>query len=102
MSAFSAPDSGARASDPDVVARVMAELAAIDLTRELPRIRAPMTVAYASPHRRAAAALDRIFARAYAGARNARLVRIDDSGHMVMFDQPARLAGAIRVFLGRR
>ena len=34
-----------------------------------------------------------LFARAYAGARDARFVRIDDSGHMVMLDQPARLRG---------
>jgi N-formylmaleamate deformylase len=101
MTAFAPPDSGARRSDPDVVARATNELVVIDLTSDLPRIRAPITVAYASPDRRAAAALDRVFARAYAGARNARLVRIDDSGHMVMFDQPARLASAVRTFLAR-
>jgi N-formylmaleamate deformylase len=99
MSAFGPP--GVRPSDPDVVARAMNELAAIDLTGTLPRIRAPMTVAYASLDRRAAAALDRVFARAYAGARGVRLVRIDNSGHMVMLDQPGRLAAAMRAFLAR-
>jgi len=101
MSNFSPPDSSLRTSDADVVARTMNELAAIDLTASLPRIRAPMTIAYASWDRRAAAALDRTFARAYAGARGARFVRIDESGHMVMLDQPARFATAVRAFLGR-
>jgi pimeloyl-ACP methyl ester carboxylesterase len=101
MSNFSPPDSSLRTSDADVVARTMNELAAIDLTAWLPGISAPMTIVYASWDRRAAAALDRSFARAYAGARNARFVRIDNSGHMVMLDQPARFAAAVREFLTR-
>jgi len=101
MSNFSPPDSSLRTSDADVVARTMNELATIDLTGTLPSIRAPMTIAYASWDRRAAAALDRTFARAYAGARGARFVRIDGSGHMVMLDQPARFAAAVRTFLTR-
>ncbi|MEA3013696.1 MAG: hypothetical protein QOD42_2241 [Sphingomonadales bacterium] len=98
MRNFSPPDSTLRTSDADVVARAMTELAAIDLTAWLPNIRAPMTIVYASWDRRAAAALDRNFARAYAGA---RFVRIDNSGHMVMLDQPARFAAAVRDFLRR-
>ncbi|HVQ07164.1 MAG TPA: alpha/beta hydrolase [Allosphingosinicella sp.] len=101
MSNFSPPDSSLRSSDADVVARTMNELAAIDLTPILPGIRAPMTITYASFDRRAAPTLDRTFARAYAGARNARFVRIDNSGHMVMLDQPARFAAAVREFLTR-
>jgi pimeloyl-ACP methyl ester carboxylesterase len=99
IGSFSPPDSSLRTSDADVVARAMTELAAIDLTAWLPGIRAPMTIVYASWDRRAAAALDRTFARAYAGARGARFVRIDRSGHMVMLDQPARFAAAVRAFL---
>src|SRR3546814_4222730 len=45
---FGASDDAAR-SDSDVVARAMHELALIDLTAELPRIAAPMTVDYATP-----------------------------------------------------
>jgi len=101
MSNFSPPDSSLRTSDPDFVARTMNELAAIDLTPSLPGIRAPMTVVYASFDRRAATALDRTFARAYAGARGARFVRIDGSGHMLMLDQPERFAAAVRAFLTR-
>ncbi len=101
MGAFSPPDSGNRRSDPDVVGRAMHDLATLDMTPRLARIRAPMTVVYASPDPRARAAMDRTFAGAYAPARGARLVRIDNSGHMVMLDQPARFREALRDFLTR-
>ena len=101
MTSFSPPNSGARTSDPGVVARALNELASIDLTGTLPRIRAPLTVVYGAPVREAAAALDRSFARAYAGASGVRLIRVDRSGHMVMFDQPARFYAAVREFLRR-
>ncbi|MEA3030863.1 MAG: hypothetical protein QOJ53_1319 [Sphingomonadales bacterium] len=101
MGAFSPPDAAARRSDPDVVGRAVRELATIDLTGELPRIRAPFTVLYASPDPQARAAIDRSFARAYANAPRARFVRIDGSGHMVMLDQPARFRAALGAFLVR-
>jgi len=101
MNTFSPPGSANRNSDPDVVGRAMRELARIDLTPQLPRLRAPLTVVYASPDDQAAAALDRSFRDAYASARSPRLVRIDDSGHMVMFDQPTRFREEVRAFLGR-
>ena len=101
MSAFSPPNSGNRRSDPDVTARAMHELVRTDMTPELPRIRAPFTIVYASPDPRARAAIDRDFTRAYAGAQGARLVRVDNSGHMVMLDQPARFQAAVREFLAR-
>jgi len=101
MTAFSPPDTANRHSDPDVVGRVMRELATIDQARDIARIRAPLTVVYASPDIRARAVIDRQFASAYAAARGARLVRIEPSGHMVMLDQPARFRAAIREFLLR-
>jgi pimeloyl-ACP methyl ester carboxylesterase len=97
---FSPPEI-ARGSDPDVVGRATRDLATTDLSGSLSRIRAPFTVVYASPDRQANAAIDRGFARAYAAARNARLVRIDGSGHMVMLDQPARFRAALTDFLRR-
>ena len=99
IGAFSPSDPGHR-SDPDVLARAMDELATIDLTPQLARSAAPLTVVYASPTPQARAVLDRDFARAYAPARSKRLVRIDGSGHMVMLDQPARFQAALRSFLG--
>jgi N-formylmaleamate deformylase len=88
-------------SDPEIVARAMEELAALDLSADLPRIAAPLTVVYANRDARSRARTDAAYASAYAGARDRQLVRIDGSGHMIMFDQPARLAEAVREFLAR-
>src|SRR5437868_1627793 len=67
MTAFSPPEIATH-SDPDVVGRAAHDLALTDLTAELPRIRAPMTIAYAVPDPQARAAVDRSFQRAYANA----------------------------------
>ena len=99
MNAFSPPNSANRRSDAGVVGRAMHELAATDMTPLLPRIRAPLTIVYASPDPRARATIDRQFANAYAGARGARLVRVDRSGHMVMLDRPQQFQAALRQFL---
>ena len=88
---------GAPRSDAGVVARAMHELASTDITPELGRIRAPMTVVY--PTRDPAA--PRVYANAYAAVRGARLVRVDNSGHMIMLDQPQRFHNAVRDFLSR-
>lgn len=86
-------------SDRHVVARAAHELALIDLTPELSRIRAPLTVLYASPADSLAATADGVYRRAYAADPAATLVRIDGSGHMVMADQPRRFAEEMRRFL---
>jgi N-formylmaleamate deformylase len=86
-------------SDRDVVARAAHELALVDMTPELPRIRAPLTVVYASPDAMLAATADGVYRRAYAAEPAARLVRIDGSGHMVMADQPRRFADELKRFL---
>jgi len=93
---FGNPEGGA---DPDVTARATHELALTDLTAELPRIAAPLTVVYASldPSRRAAD--DGRYRAAYARKRGVKLVRIDDSGHMIMYDQPARFRAELKSFL---
>jgi pimeloyl-ACP methyl ester carboxylesterase len=86
-------------SDPDVVARATHELAGLDLTPELPRIQAPLTVVYASADVNRRAAADHAYRSAYAPAKGAKLVRIDGSGHMIMYDQPARFGAALKAFL---
>jgi pimeloyl-ACP methyl ester carboxylesterase len=93
---FGNPEGGA---DPDVTARATHELALMDLTAELPRIAAPLTVVYASldPSRRAAD--DGRYRSAYARKRGAKLVRIDNSGHMIMYDQPTRFRTELKAFL---
>jgi pimeloyl-ACP methyl ester carboxylesterase len=101
VNAFAPPNSSFRTSDPAVVGRAMNELARMDLTDKLPDIRVPLTIVYASPGAAAGPAADRRYRHAYADARAPRFVRIDGSGHMIMFDQPGRLEAAIRDFLGR-
>lgn len=93
---FGNPESGA---DPDVTARATHELALIDLTPQLPRIAAPMTVVYASldPSRRAAD--DGRYRTAFARKRGVKLVRVDNSGHMIMYDQPAKFRREVAAFL---
>jgi N-formylmaleamate deformylase len=100
LSSFSPAGSANSRSDPDVVGRATHELARIDLTNDLPRLRG-LTIVYASPDRSTQASVDRAFAGAYARAPEARLVRIDNSGHMIMLDQPVRFRQALGAFLGR-
>jgi N-formylmaleamate deformylase len=100
MNAFS-PPGRVSGSDPHVVGRAMSELAATDLAPQLGRLRAPLTVVYASPTPQANTVIDRQFAAAYINARGARLIRMDNSTHMVMRDQPARFAAVMRRFLAR-
>ena len=90
-----------RQSDPNVVSRVVQELATIDLTADLRRMRAPVTVVYASPDRREQAVIDHRFAAAYGASSGIRRVRVDNSGHMIMVDQPARFRAALTAFLKR-
>lgn len=88
-------------SDSGLVARAMHELATTDLVPELGRIEAPLTVLYASPDPRMGSRHDATYAAAYRGKDGARLVRIDGSGHMIMFDQPARFHEELAAFLRR-
>jgi N-formylmaleamate deformylase len=81
-------------SDPDVVAT--------DLTTELPKIQAPLTVVYATPARSDyvdPAEITRGYRAAYARARAARLVPIANSGHMIMYEQPRAFYAAVKSFL---
>ena len=89
-------------SDPDVVGRSVAELLATDLRPELRRIRAPLTVVYACPagFGSACGAISRVYSSAYARRPGTRLVRIERSGHTIMWDQPAAFQAELRRFLG--
>lgn len=93
---------GGAQSDPDVIAAALDELAGMDLGPRLGAIGAPLTVlpaVPADPELRTS-----ILARtraAYRDARGARIVPIGPGGHMVMADQRAKFAQAVREFLGR-
>lgn len=94
---------GAASSDADVIAVALDELARIDLGPRLAALRAPLTVVPAIPSdaRLKASALARAKS-AYSAARNARIVPVEPSGHMVMLDQPAIFARVVKDFLGGR
>jgi N-formylmaleamate deformylase len=101
MRMFAPPGSN---SDPDVIGRTLAELAAIDLTADLPKITAPATIVYATPppgETLTPAQVRQSYVTAYRSLKGAKLVAIPDSGHMVMLDQPARFNVAVDVFLAR-
>lgn len=94
----------APASDSDVVARAMHELALSDLTPVLGRIKAPMSVVYAVPPAEEGgdpARAARTYAAAYSGAEGAELIPVANSGHMIMFDQPQAFRTALKRFLAR-
>ncbi len=93
-------DGGSR-SYSDVVGRAMHELATTDVTPELPRVNAPLTVVYAALDAEDAPRAQRIYSSAYRARPSAKLVRIDNSGHMIMYDQPARFREALKTFLER-
>jgi pimeloyl-ACP methyl ester carboxylesterase len=87
-------------SDSTVVAHATRELARTDLTPELPKIKAPLTVVYAVPTTaQDAARIDRLYRTSYAGAKAARLRRVPGARHMVMYSQPARFHAEVREFL---
>lgn len=97
---FGGSDVANSRSDSGVVARATHELATMDLTPELPRITAPLTVVYAVPNiPEDAIAVDRLYRISYAPAHGARLRRVPGSGHMVMYDQPQRFYAEVREFL---
>jgi pimeloyl-ACP methyl ester carboxylesterase len=88
-------------SDGGVVGRSLEELISTDLTAELPRIAAPMTVVYACPDplKLSRPRIDRFYARAYARRPSTRLVAVERSGHTIMHDQPAAFRAALKEFL---
>lgn len=87
-------------NDPDTIAAALQDLAKIDLTPDLPKIKAPMTVLYATPaNGEQRAAIVQRYQTAYAGAKGARLKPVGPSGHMIMFDQPRRFADEMQAFL---
>ena len=92
---------GSKDSDPHVVAKALTELAQIDLTRQLPRLKRPLSVIYASPGEPdLARAQQQRYRSAYDGIPQAAVSGIGPSGHMVMLDQPAKLFRAVQKFLG--
>jgi pimeloyl-ACP methyl ester carboxylesterase len=98
---FGSPDWLESRSDAGVVGRSLEELLSTDLSPELPRIRVPLTVVYACSARLSYACgqVSRLYASAYARRPGTRLVRVERSGHSIMWDQPAAFRAELRRFL---
>lgn len=93
-----------RASDQRVAAAAFRELVATDLRPELGRITAPTEVLYVkfNDARMTEAVTDALYRESFATLPGARLTRIDDSAHFIMFDQPAAFYSALDAFLSAK
>lgn len=89
-------------SDAGMSARSMHELISTDLRPELGNIKVPVTVLYV----RSPAApvtdeqMDGFYKLSYANVPQAKLVRIPDAYHFILWDAPQRFAQEVRTFLG--
>jgi len=102
LALFPPPGAVQRADDP--IARpasmyAITKARAEAIAREI-QGRAPLTIVYAASEPAVRQARDAEFAGAYRARPGTRLVRIDDSGHMIMYDQPTRFRDVMRAFLG--
>lgn len=90
-------------SDLATTADVMAEVMVTDLRGDLSKIEAPVDVIYANDKESSGAKLgvDQVYTSSYAGLVNGRKLRIDNSRHYVMLDQPELFYGAVRDWLAR-
>lgn len=90
------------ASDRGVFVHAMEEDLQTDLRPEMAKIKTPALLLYpfdATVPGAVAAKFDALYKGAYAGMPNVKLVRVDDSRHFIMYDQPAKLDAAVEAFL---
>ena len=88
-------------SDRQVSASAFRELIVTDLRPELGHITAPTTVLYVkfNDPRMTPEITDGIYRASFATLPGATLMRIDDSAHFIMLDQPAVFAAEVNAFL---
>jgi pimeloyl-ACP methyl ester carboxylesterase len=89
------------ASDTSVTSRAFAELITTDLRPELKAIKVPMAVLYVrAPNAPVTdAQMDAFYKASFAGVPHAKLKRIPDAWHFIMWDAPERFAAEVREFL---
>lgn len=89
------------ASDKSVVARAMYEVMTTDIRPQLAKIKAPVTVLYPwdSSSGFPQAGTDRLYQENFAALPDKKIIRIDDSFHFIMLDQPERFADEVDKFL---
>ncbi|KAK0349520.1 hypothetical protein LTR94_032790 [Friedmanniomyces endolithicus] len=92
-----------RDSDQKVSAAAFRELVTTDLRPELAKITAPTEVLYVkfNDARMTDAITDAIYQMSFATLPGAKLKRIDDSAHFIMFDQPTAFYGELDAFLAK-
>jgi pimeloyl-ACP methyl ester carboxylesterase len=92
----------ARAADKRVVSQVIYEAGVLDMRPQIGSIQIPVTVLYAFDAARGAPAdyIDSGWRMAYANRPQTKMVRIDEAGHFIMFDQPERFVREVEAFLG--
>jgi pimeloyl-ACP methyl ester carboxylesterase len=90
-----------RESDQKVSAAAFRELIVTDLRPELSKITAPTEVLYVkfNDPRMTPELTDTIYRMSFANLSGAKLKRIDDSAHFIMFDQPQAFYGELDAFL---
>ena len=90
-----------RASDPAVVRNAFHELIVTDLGPELPKIDVPATILYVTPAGAPVtdSQMNGFYKAAYAPLKGAKLVRIPDSAHFIMSDNPERFRAEMKAFL---
>jgi pimeloyl-ACP methyl ester carboxylesterase len=93
-----------RDSDQKVSAAAFRELVTTDLRPELGRIAAPTEVLYVkfNDARMTDAVTDAIYQMSFANLPGAKLKRIEDSAHFIMFDQPTAFYAALDAFLSAK
>ncbi|HWQ87573.1 alpha/beta hydrolase [Brevundimonas sp.] len=89
------------ASDRQAMAAAIRDVMTIDLRPGLAAMTTPVWAVYASDADGGAPAAmaDGLWTREYAGLPGVRMVRVDDSRHFIMADQPERLAVIVDQFL---
>jgi len=90
------------ASDRAVFSNAMFEDMQTDIRPDMAKIKTPALMLYpfdATMPGATLAGFDAMYHGAYATMPNVKLVRIDDSRHFIMYDQPAKFDAAVEVFL---
>ena len=88
------------ASDRTVFANAMLEDLETDIRPQLAGIKTPTTLLYAYEAAQGpVAGVTALYTNAFATMPNIHLIRIDDSRHFIMFDQPAAFDKAVQTFL---
>jgi pimeloyl-ACP methyl ester carboxylesterase len=87
------------ASDRAVTADAMADALTIDLRSHLASIKTPTLMLYPTDTTAHAAQIDALYVGSYKAMPNVHMVRIDDSRHFIMYDQPEKMDAVIEAFL---